>query len=57
VSDLTLTIADSGQWKAPQPEVNVQRGRGVTLMRALMQQVTITPGDTGTTVDMHTRIA
>lgn len=26
------------------------------LMRALMQDVTITPGPVGTTVDMHTRI-
>ncbi|WP_225447484.1 SpoIIE family protein phosphatase [Streptacidiphilus sp. PB12-B1b] len=57
VDDLTLTVADSGQWKVPQPEANAHRGRGVTLMRAMMQHVTITPGESGTTVDMHTRIA
>ena len=56
-SDLRLTIADTGHWKAPEPEANPYRGRGVTLMRAMMQQVTITPGPVGTTVDMQTRIA
>lgn len=57
VDDLRLTVADSGRWKAPEPELNAHRGRGVALMRALMQQVTITPGPSGTTVDMHMRIA
>ncbi|MER5873207.1 SpoIIE family protein phosphatase [Streptomyces sp. NPDC002044] len=57
VDNLHLTIVDSGCWKAPQPELNTHRGRGMGLMRALMQQVTVTPGPSGTTVDMHTRIA
>jgi PAS domain S-box-containing protein len=57
VDNLRLTIADTGRWKAPQSELNTHRGRGMGLMRALMQQVTITPGPSGTTVDMHTRIA
>ncbi|MFK0172153.1 SpoIIE family protein phosphatase [Streptomyces sp. NPDC090306] len=57
VQDIRLIIADSGHWKTPQPETNTHRGRGVALMRALMQQVTITPGPVGTTVAMHTRIA
>jgi PAS domain S-box-containing protein len=57
VDDLHLTISDSGRWKPPQPELNTHRGRGLALMRAVMQQVTITPGPGGTTVDMHTRIA
>ncbi|MFF4322946.1 SpoIIE family protein phosphatase [Streptomyces sp. NPDC001568] len=57
VDNLRLTIADTGCWKAPQPELNTHRGRGMGLMRALMQQVTVTPGPSGTTVDMHTRIA
>ncbi|MER7620951.1 SpoIIE family protein phosphatase [Streptomyces sp. NPDC126503] len=55
--DLRLTIADTGRWKTPQPEHNTHRGRGMTLMRSLMQQVTVTPGPTGTTVNLHTRIA
>jgi anti-sigma regulatory factor (Ser/Thr protein kinase) len=57
VDDLRLTVADTGRWKTPQPDLNTHRGRGVALMRALMQQVTITSGAAGTTVDMHTRIA
>ncbi|MFJ2395431.1 SpoIIE family protein phosphatase [Streptomyces sp. NPDC087843] len=57
VGDLRLTVADTGRWKTPQPEANAHRGRGVALMRAMMQQVTITPGPVGTTVDMHTRIS
>nr|WP_242514104.1 SpoIIE family protein phosphatase [Streptomyces leeuwenhoekii] len=57
VDDLRLTIADTGRWKTPQPDRNGHRGRGMTLMRALMQNVTITPGPAGTTVDMHARIA
>jgi PAS domain S-box-containing protein len=57
VGDLRVTITDSGRWKRPQPDPHAHRGRGVALMRALMQQVTITPGPSGTTVDMHTRIA
>jgi PAS domain S-box-containing protein len=57
VDDLRLTVVDTGRWKTPRPEANAHRGRGVTLMRAMMQQVTITPTPSGTTVDMHTRIA
>ncbi|MEV5320560.1 SpoIIE family protein phosphatase [Streptomyces sp. NPDC052687] len=57
VDELRLTVADTGHWKTPEPEANPHRGRGITLMRALMQHVTITPGPVGTTVDMHTRIA
>ncbi|WP_237538430.1 SpoIIE family protein phosphatase [Streptomyces sp. SID486] len=57
VDNLRLTVADSGRWKTPQPELNAHRGRGVALMRAMMQQVTITPGPAGTTVDMQMRIA
>ncbi|MEU6896203.1 SpoIIE family protein phosphatase [Streptomyces sp. NPDC046557] len=53
---LHLTISDTGTWKTPQPETNQHRGRGITLMRAIMHQVTIEPGPAGTTVDMHTRI-
>ncbi|GGY57791.1 SpoIIE family protein phosphatase [Streptomyces xanthochromogenes] len=56
VDNLRLTIADTGRWKAPQPELNTHRGRGMRLMRALMHQVTVTPGPSGTTVDMHARI-
>jgi PAS domain S-box-containing protein len=56
VDNLRLTVADSGRWKVPQPDLNPHRGRGVALMRALAQQVTLTPGPSGTTVDMQMRI-
>lgn len=55
VGRLRLTVADSGRWKDPTPDP--YRGRGVKLMHAMMQAVTITSGRTGTTVEMHTRIA
>jgi PAS domain S-box-containing protein len=51
---LRLTIADTGRWK--DPTVNPDRGRGVGLMRAMMQHVNIESGAAGTTVDMYTRI-
>ncbi|MFD6417631.1 SpoIIE family protein phosphatase [Streptomyces sp. NPDC060194] len=56
VDRLHVSVADSGRWRTPRPEANPHRGRGVTLMRAMMQQVTITPGPSGTTVEMHARI-
>ncbi len=57
VDDLHLTVVDTGRWMPPRPEPGARRGRGIALMRAMMQQVTITPGSAGTTVDMYTRIA
>ncbi|KWX67264.1 SpoIIE family protein phosphatase [Mycobacterium sp. NAZ190054] len=52
-----LTVTDSGTWKAPAQVPALHRGRGITLMRALMQDVTIDSQHTGTTVRMQTRIA
>jgi serine phosphatase RsbU (regulator of sigma subunit)/anti-sigma regulatory factor (Ser/Thr protein kinase) len=58
VDRLQLTITDSGTWKSPQPTTEQsRRGRGIALMRGLMQDVTITPGSTGTTVHLSARIA
>ncbi len=57
VTQLQLTVTDTGRWKASQPATRTNRGHGIPLMRALMQQVTIEPGDAGTTVDMQLRIA
>jgi PAS domain S-box-containing protein len=56
VDSVHLTVADTGVWKIPRPEIDVTRGRGVKLMRALMQDVTIHPDVAGTTVHMHSRI-
>ncbi len=55
VDRLHLTVIDAGSWKPPVAAAH--RGRGIALMQALMQDVTIQPRDTGTTVHMHTRIA
>ncbi|MEE4540446.1 SpoIIE family protein phosphatase [Streptomyces sp. V4-01] len=53
---MRLTVSDTGSWKPPRPDADQNRGRGLTLMRALMQSVTVTPGPGGTTVAMHTGI-
>ncbi|MEY9886510.1 PAS domain S-box-containing protein [Catenulispora sp. MAP5-51] len=56
VDSLYLTIVDTGSWKPPQEQGSTDRGRGLKLMRALMNHVVVTPGPTGTTVRMHMRI-
>lgn len=56
VDRVQLTVVDSGVWKIPQPDIDVSRGRGVMLMRALMGDVTIDRTAAGTTVNMYTRI-
>lgn len=54
---LQLTVIDTGSWKAPAEIPAVHRGRGIALMKALMQDVTIESEATGTTVHMNARIA
>lgn len=56
VDRVRVTVTDTGSWKPPQPAGDPYRGRGFTLMRALMQDVTIHPAVTGTTVRLHARI-
>ncbi|OBF44721.1 ATPase [Mycobacterium sp. 852002-50816_SCH5313054-b] len=56
VDQVQLTITDTGSWKPPQPAAETNRGRGITLMRGLMQDVTIRPGTAGTTVHLSARI-
>jgi serine phosphatase RsbU (regulator of sigma subunit)/anti-sigma regulatory factor (Ser/Thr protein kinase) len=51
---MELTITDTGAWKAPQAATH--RGRGITLMRGLMHDVTINPDTVGTTVHLSARI-
>ncbi|RDH79652.1 response regulator [Mycolicibacterium moriokaense] len=52
---LHITVIDAGSWKPPVAAAH--RGRGISLMRGLMSDVTIQPRDTGTTVHMLARIA
>lgn len=54
---LHLTVTDSGSWKASVPDPKTTRGRGISLMRSLMNDVTIQSSDRGTTVQMNARIA
>ena len=56
VDQVQLTITDTGSWKPPQPTPDPHRGRGITLMRGLMHDVTIDPGPAGTTVHLSARI-
>ncbi len=55
-NQLRLTVTDSGRWRDTPPGDRGFRGHGIGLMRALMQDVTIEPGPSGTTVEMHVRI-
>jgi serine phosphatase RsbU (regulator of sigma subunit)/anti-sigma regulatory factor (Ser/Thr protein kinase)/transcriptional regulator with GAF, ATPase, and Fis domain len=56
VDQVQLTIADTGSWKPPQPAADAHRGRGITLMRALMHDIAIHPEAAGTTVHLFARI-
>jgi serine/threonine-protein kinase RsbW len=48
---LTVTIADQGSWREPDPaKQSGIRGRGIPLMRALADEVTIDTSALGTTV-------
>ena len=57
VDRLQVTVTDNGTWKTPRKVVaGVGRGRGIGLMRGLMQGFAIDSGDTGTTVNLYARI-
>jgi serine phosphatase RsbU (regulator of sigma subunit)/anti-sigma regulatory factor (Ser/Thr protein kinase) len=56
VDQVHVTVTDTGSWKPPQPSANADRGRGITLMRGLMHDVTINPDTAGTTVHLSARI-
>jgi serine/threonine-protein kinase RsbW len=48
--ELHISIRDRGAWREPRPERD--RGRGRMIMKALMRNVTVEPGDGGTSVRM-----
>ncbi|WP_231748800.1 SpoIIE family protein phosphatase [Mycobacterium sp. M26] len=56
VDQLHLTITDGGTWKPKDSPAQSHRGRGIQIMRALMEDVDILPETTGTTVRLSTRI-
>jgi PAS domain S-box-containing protein len=56
VDRLQVTVTDNGTWKAPRQVAGSNRGRGIVLMRGLMEDFTIHSGDAGTTVHLYARI-
>ncbi len=56
VDRLQVTVRDTGRWKTPREVADIRRGRGMGLMRRLMDGFTIHTDDVGTTVHMYSRI-
>ncbi len=52
---LSVVVRDHGRWRPPGGE-DSGRGRGLMIMRALMESVEIEPGEEGTTVRMRRRL-
>jgi PAS domain S-box-containing protein len=51
--EVELSVRDYGAWRAPRPG---DQGRGLSLMRALMDSVEVEPGPQGTTVRLRRRL-
>jgi anti-sigma regulatory factor (Ser/Thr protein kinase) len=49
--DVILNVTDTGRWKAPEPSPD--RGRGLMMMEALADDVTIDRRKTGTSVTLR----
>lgn len=49
---ITITVRDHGSWRARDTDP-ANRGRGLALMRALMDEVEVRPSPQGTTVEMR----
>ncbi|MDQ4049566.1 MAG: SpoIIE family protein phosphatase, partial [Actinomycetota bacterium] len=52
--EVEITVRDYGRWR---PERADERGRGLLLMRALMDTVEVTPSPEGTTVRLRRRLS
>ncbi|WAJ43265.1 SpoIIE family protein phosphatase [Mycobacterium sp. Aquia_216] len=57
VDALQVTVIDSGSWKPPRTVPGANRGRGIILMRGLVEDLTIHSTEFGTTVNLYARIA
>ena len=51
--EITIVVRDFGQWRPPRRD---DRGRGMSLMQALMDDVQVLPGDEGTEVRLRRRL-
>jgi hypothetical protein len=56
VDGLHVSVIDSGVWKIPRQVPSEHRGRGLSLMRCLVQDLSIHSNEAGTTVHMYARI-
>lgn len=56
VDGLHVSVIDTGVWKMPRQVPSEFRGRGISLMRCLVEDVSIHSNDAGTTVHMYARI-
>jgi PAS domain S-box-containing protein len=52
--EITITVTDRGSWRPP---VENDRGRGLHLIRALTDGMELIPGEGGTTVRLHRKLA
>jgi serine phosphatase RsbU (regulator of sigma subunit)/anti-sigma regulatory factor (Ser/Thr protein kinase) len=52
-AEVEITVSDTGRWR---PASDERRGRGLTLMRELMDDVEIQPGSDGTSVTLRRRL-
>ncbi|MBF6302140.1 ATP-binding protein [Nocardia amamiensis] len=52
-AELNVAVADHGRWKPPDPQATSVRGRGLAIIRAVIPEVNVTTGDSGTTVAMR----
>ena len=48
---ISVVVRDHGRWREPGPPLN--RGRGIKIMRHLMDSVSVEPGDDGTLVRLE----
>jgi anti-sigma regulatory factor (Ser/Thr protein kinase) len=51
---VALTVRDTGSWREP---LNGNRGKGLVLMRKLMDDVSVNSGPDGTVVQLRRRIS
>ncbi|WP_318307773.1 SpoIIE family protein phosphatase [Amycolatopsis solani] len=55
-SHIVVVVTDGGRWRQPPPDNHVLRGRGMPMMEALADAVTIRHDSHGTTVTLEWRI-
>ncbi|MEV0245821.1 ATP-binding protein [Nocardia sp. NPDC050712] len=54
---LRILVSDNGRWDPPAAQQDDYRGRGLQLMRSLMDQLDVRTGTEGTTVELRVGLA